>query len=372
MTAALSAQLHEQAVAAVGFDDFGDGSYEEALDRLLEALEVAPGRSETLTMAARDLALGPLVGRLWSQAGWQGRPDCLRARLPAPVFIVGIPRTGTTLLHKLLSLDARFQVLQNWILPNPMVRPDRDQWDEFEPFRAAWVRFDQAPETIRRTHLVRPDEADECLSMMAQSFVSNLFGSRAWVPDYDKWFLAQDMTPSFARLADNLRLIGADEADRPWLLKNPSHVLALPELFAVFPDARIVQTHRDPQVAIGSVVSLLTKLSGQDPRPRAAREVALWGEGMRRTTMARRNSEHRFYDIFYDELVADPVRVCENLLGWLGLDLEERTRDRMVRWLSENPQGQHGEHRYEPAELGVTQAAVEEHFGEYATRHRSA
>jgi hypothetical protein len=369
MRSEIESTLHDSASAATGLDDFGDECYREGLGRLLDALaRVHPDLGE-FGAAAEARALGPLIGRLWSEQGWQRRPECRTNPVVGPVVITGIPRTGTTLLHKMLSLDDRYQVLQNWIIPNPMVRPPRERWNGFAAYQAAGERFAQAPELMRKTHLVRPEEADECLLMMAQSFASNMFGSLELIPDYDEWFLATDMTPSFLRLAENLRLIGADDADRPWLLKNPSHVLALDDFFAVFPDARVVQTHRDPQVAMGSVVSLLSTLTGQRPEDRAARELSVWGEGMRRTDAARARRSERFYDVDYRELVADPVGVAVNLSAWLGVDLNDGVRARMRAWVEDNPQGQHGEHRYDPAELGVTAAAVERQFGDYADRY---
>lgn len=362
--------LHEEAMAASGLDDFGDRDYLEGLTRLVEEVANEQADDNDAQSAATFAALTQLTERLCSEEAWRHRPEVLDAPVPAPVIIAGIPRTGTTALHKLLSMDERFQVLQNWILHRPMVRPPRDRWEDEPGYQAALVRFAAAPEVIRKFHLVEPHEADECLGIMAQSFVSNMFGSRQHLPDYDNWFLTSDMTPSFARYANQLRLIGADDP-RPWLLKNPSHIFSLDELFRVFPDATVIQTHRHPSEAIGSLVSLLMGLTGgtDDPLRRAERELRMWGEATRRADKARIGREERFCDVDYRAMTTDPLATAEAIYERLGIELTEAARRRMTTWIADNPQAKHGEHRYNPSALGVTPQAVDSHFADYISLH---
>lgn len=360
--------LHETASAAAGLDDFGDADYLDGLTRLVEEIADQHHDDDAAQTAASFAVLTPLTERLWSQAGWRHHPAILEAPVPQPVVIVGVPRTGTTALHKLLSMDERFQVLENWILHRPMVRPPRAGWEREPGYQAAVARAAAAPEVIRKFHLVEPHEADECLGIMSQSFVSNMFGSRQHLPVYDDWFLASDMTSSFARYANQLRLIGAEDR-RPWLLKNPSHILSLEELFAVFPGAQVIQTHRPVSEALGSLVSLLTGITGEDPVPRAQREALIWGEATRRADAARIGREDRFCDVDYRSMTADPLAVAAAIYQKLGLDLDDSILGRMARWIADNPQGKHGEHHYDPSALGVTPEVVDAHFGDYIRRH---
>ena len=117
-----------------------------------------------------------------------------------PVVITGIPRTGTTALHKLLSTDPRFQVLESWLIPAPRVRPARDTWDTDPQFQMAQAQAAQIPPEFKAAHFTAPDEADECLVVLAQSFVSNLFGSTLPIPSYDEWMLDQDMRRTYAAM----------------------------------------------------------------------------------------------------------------------------------------------------------------------------
>src|SRR4051812_23198657 len=293
----MASMLQAEAQRLTGLSDVGGSDHLEGLRRIVEGVAAIPGLgAEAQQTLAAGIVLAPLMGRLRTEAGWRDHPEVLGTELGVPVFIVGIPRTGTTALHQLLSVDPQFQVAAKWLHLHPQPRPPRDTWPRNLGYQEVAAASDAMPEALKRTHYVAPDDADECLIPMAQTFVSNLFGSQAAIPAYDEWFLAQDMTPSLTRYADFLRLLGATSPERTWLLKNPSHVLCLDELFAVFPTARVIQTHRDPHAALGSVVSMLAAIGPMMSHERAPvaiarREIPLWAEGMRRARKARQGRE---------------------------------------------------------------------------------
>jgi hypothetical protein len=359
------AYLHERAREATGLSEFGDDGYHDGLRRFLDAVDEIPVPSEDIRAMAALAALGPLVGRLHSELGWKDRPDCRAAPLRGPLVITGIPRTGTTALHKLLSTDPRFQVLESWLIPAPRVRPPIDTWDTDPQFQMAQAQAAQIPPELKAAHFTAPDEADECLVVLAQSFVSNLFGSTLPIPSYDEWMLSQDMHPTYERCADNLRLIGADAPTYTWLLKDPSTLLATDVFLDVFPGARVLQTHRDPLHAMASVVSVLTGV-------RAAmgsvveRELRIWSEATRRAAAVRESHRDAFFDVQYEALVRDPVATIREIYRWLDLDLTDALVTRMTKWLRENPSHRHGEHVYTPLDYGITPELIERHFGEVA------
>jgi hypothetical protein len=365
----VEAALHAEATEATGLDDFGDDYYREGLSRWLFELEQVVGGGDALRNSAKYGAHTSLVGRLYSQHGWNVRPDVLAAGLHSPVVILGVPRTGTTMMHKFLSMNQDFQVLQKWLITYPMVRPPRSTWVDIPEYRAVVAEVEGLPAHRHLTHHVGADEADECLMLVNQSFVTVMFGVRYRLPEYDNWMLSEDWRPSLQRVADNLRLIGADEPERRWLLKNPSYVLAARELFSVFPDAKVVWMHRDPREAVGSLAHMLCNSSGGDPRQRAVRELRIWSEGVRRTQEARDDHPEAFFDVDYRTLMADPLGVGNAVFDWLGMDLQPRTGALMRSWLEQNPQGKYGVHRYEPIELGASDEAVQAVFSSYMARY---
>jgi hypothetical protein len=367
----LIGRLHNEATAATALDDFGDTKYLEGMRRLVEAFVAIPGiNDEQLGALTGGLVIGLLIARLRTEEAWKKNPQYLNSDLGAPVFIVGIPRTGTTALHQLLSVDPRFQVGEKWLHSYPKPRPPHQAWADDPDYRRAVAEAEAMPEGLRTTHFVGPDDADECLVPMAQSFVSNYFGSQAPIPGYDEWMLAQDATPSLTRYANFLRLIGSTNPEQTWLLKNPSHMLCIDDLFTAFPGARVIQTHRDPEAALGSVVSVLSMISNvigvdREPREIARREVAVWAEGIQRIELARRGRESSFHDVDYRRFTNDPLGVAGEIYRALDLELPTEVCREMRRWLDEHPKDRHGTHSYDPDALGVDRDTIEEHFGTY-------
>ena len=206
--------LHEAARRATGLADFGDEDYLPGLRRLIEAYAKDLPADAATREACFDLTLPGLVGRLHSERGWAEHPECLGLAIERPLIIAGIPRTGTTALHTLLSLDAQFQGLTHWIIPNPIVRPPRQLWEAHPLHRAAVRTVAQLAASRPKAmaaHGIAADDVDECLALMLQSYVTNQLPSLLDLPSYDAWYLAQDEAASYRRLADNLRLIGCGE-----------------------------------------------------------------------------------------------------------------------------------------------------------------
>ncbi|MBV6423479.1 MAG: hypothetical protein NAOJABEB_01272 [Steroidobacteraceae bacterium] len=372
------AQLLELASqGAGGLDDFGTG-FEEPLGRIIEEIRRSVPVGEHNIQQLTGILVGILVSRLYSEAGWKRRPDCLAQPIRAPLVVVGIPRSGTTALHKLLSMDPRFQGLEQWLINTPMPRPPRADWEQVPEFRAAVERqnaFLEAVPAMRITHEVNADEVDECLNLLAQSFVSHYFASAIGLPDFDRWLRTQDERGSYRRYADNLRLIGADAGDQRWLLKNPGSVGHLDALLEVFPDACIIQTHRDPVQCVPSVCGVIhparTFFHGCeiDPRTLGPRERDLWAWSVERGEEVRRHHADRFIDIDFRAFRREPMREVGRIYAQFGLDLDPAAERSMRAWLAANPQHKHGKHEYTPEQYGVTADELRRHFAPYIARH---
>jgi hypothetical protein len=363
--------LHERAAASTGLRDFGEGSYRLGLRVLLDSLDERPPLSPRADAAAEAPIIAALTGRLHTQAGWNAHPAFADQPLLAPLIVIGLPRTGTTALHQLLSLDPQFQGLQRWLAFTPAPRPPRDAWDG-DPRRQAVIddirrRHDAAPE-VMAAHALAADDTDECLAVMAQSFVCNAFPEVMDIPAYDGWFRAKDETPAFRRHGDVLRLIGLGD-ERRWLLKNPSHLFGAEALLAAFPDACVVQTHRHPTKAMSSMFSLLggiRELNEGGPIDRArmeAREIDFWAEATERAMAAQDRHPDRFVNIQQDDIRNDPLGVVDRIYTHFAIPLSAEAEANMRRWAAENPPEATSSHRY------ALKDSIAERFAPYIDRY---
>jgi hypothetical protein len=368
--------LHRLARLATGFDDFGDSRYQDPLRRLLRALAADPGFRGPKRASIEQLLIGLLISRQHSEAGWARAPRTLLQPVRAPLFITGLPRTGTTVLHKLLAVDPQLQGLEAWLAGSPTPRPPRATWEQNPQYRmSVWAverRYQNSP-GLRAVHSTAADEVDECFMLLAQDFVSRSFAQLASVPEYDAWLANADFRPAYQRYANNLKLIGGHEPDRRWLLKDPLHLPHVGALLDVFPDAFVVLTHRAPAAAVASACSLTTKLYPpelvEDRQLIGAQVSRFWSEAVAHCEQVRATQDERFIDIDYRQIVADPVGVVRTIYSRCGLELSPQVEQRMAAWLAANPQNKHGQHRYTLADFGLDKAAVEAQFADYLHRH---
>jgi len=372
--------LHAAAAAPFGFTDFGPREeYLPGLSRLLQALDedgprFAPGGREFTW----NSLVGVLVARGFAERGWQAQPACLATPLHRPLIITGVPRTGTTALHKLLAEDPQFQGLEKWLTSFPMPRPPRESWPDNPLYRAVVAGleafFAQAPE-MRAAHNIVADQVDECLEVLKQNFCSNIFGSTWRVPGYDAWWKQQDEGPSYRRLRRVLQLIGANTPERPWLLKNPGHIHHLDKLLEVFPDACVVQTHRDPVKALPSVCSVLAMARGVSegdkvqPAEIGRREFDNWVHATDAAMAARERLPRQFLDVRHKDFHADPMAVVRRIYSHFNFELTPETEQRMRARIAADPEGRHGEHRYTLASFGLNEGEIRERFSTYCSRY---
>ncbi|APA89622.1 sulfotransferase (plasmid) [Paraburkholderia sprentiae WSM5005] len=374
-------ELHASASAATGLSDFGPSAeYGTGLTQLLHALDedgprFAPGGREF----AWNAIVGALVSRLTLVEGLRKHADVLSRTPRRPLVITGIPRTGTTALHKLLSVDPQFQGLEKWLTVFPQPRPARDTWTSHPQYQATAAGLDaffrSAPE-MRAAHNIVADEVDECLEILKQGFCSNLWGSSLRVPQYDRWWRQQSELPAYRYLAQAISLIGARDPEKTWLLKNPGHLMQLPALFEVFPDACVVQTHRDPVEALPSLASVLAmarricESEQVDRHEIGRRELDNWARASEAAMAARACLPNKqFLDIRQTDLHADPIGTMRRIYGHFGFTLTAETEEAMRRRVKYSPERAYGAHQYAQDEFGLAPAAIRERFSRYITTY---
>lgn len=372
--AAAADELHEAARQTVGFDDFGEPYYLEGLNILLEAYDRESRLNEFGRAFAEQLVLGVLQNRLSAQRMWKQHPHILQLEVRRPIFVLGLVRTGTTAFHHLLGQDPRMQTLEYWLAAYPRPRPPREQWESHPDYQRAARELElmyQLDPSLKAMHLMTADGPEECRHLLAQSFTDDVFDCNATIPTYSAWYDAYDGIATYLRHRDLLKLIGSTTPERRWLLKYPVHMGNLRALFRVYPDACVVQTHRDPCKVIPSICSLVAGWRSlyEDDVDRPALAcwlLELWARRLERGLQVRREGDPKqFIDLHFREILADPVGAARKVYEHFGIEMTDEAERRLGAWKAENPRGKHGEHKYTAEEFGLSDETIADRFSAY-------
>ena len=366
--------LKASAVKTVGLDDFGsdDDNYVEALSVLLESYRRDAGFTELGSKMSRFFLRNALVARLLSEASWKQHPGYADVAVTAPIFVTGLPRTGTTALHRLLCGDPRHQGLELWLAEFPQPRPPRETWPQNPVFAQLDARFKKAHEEnpdYTGLHYMTADEVEECWQLLRQSVHSVSYETLAHVPTYARWLAGQDWTKPYQRHRRNLQLIGLNEPEKRWVLKNPSHLFALDALFATYPDALVIQCHRPAETIMASMCSLAQHTTdGWSQRfvgeTIGADALETWSRGLERFNAVRATQNPaQFCDVDYVELFRDPIGTVATIYQHFGIELTDDARAAIEATDEESKQGPRApKHEYSLADYGLTTDQVKERF----------
>jgi len=377
MRAVDGAALLDSARDDTGLDDFGDPSFRAGLDTLTEALEREAQLNDVGRMAYTGQILGYLQERLRIEDWYGAHPEIDAQVIRAPVFVTGLPRTGTTALSNLLAADPAARSLRFWESQRPTPPPDAATY-------ASDPRIAEADALLSGMKQAAPDLAamhddtgwspTENQDLLGQHFRTLHFEGQASIPSYVQWWLGCDMTPAYRHHRRVLQLLQWRCPPTRWNLKSPPDSCHLDALTAAYPDVRIIWTHRDPAKVLPSVCKLIAIIRAMcsehvDLHALGRAELALWSEAMRRgLAFRRRLGEAAFADVFMDDLVARPIETIADVYARFGLPFTAEAERGMRAWLAENPQHKHGAPRYTLAEFGIDLDAVRAAFREY-TQH---
>ncbi|MBF6330209.1 sulfotransferase family protein [Nocardia transvalensis] len=363
--------LHASATKACGLTDFGADDYREALEVLLESYRRDADLTELGSKMNRYFLRGALVARALSEASWQAHPEYARTPITRPLFVTGLPRTGTTALHRLLAADPRHQALEMWLTEFPQPRPPRETWADnpvYQRIDAGFARHHIENPEFMGLHYMSAAEVEECWQLLRQTVKSVSYECLAYLPTYSQWLRRQDWTDAYLRHRKNLQLIGLGD-DRRWILKNPSHLFGLDALMAAYPDALVIQTHRDPATVLASACSLSEHAARGWSNTFSGKRIGetqleLWSRGLREFTAARRRYDPaQFLDIEFAELRADPLGTVETIYRAFGIDLTDEARAAMAALDEQSRTGDRKPvHSYSLADYGLSEAQVKEYF----------
>jgi sulfotransferase family protein len=377
-----ASMLADASAAAGGLSDFGDASFRPALEVLCKSLDAESGLSEMGRGIMRQKFVAQLANRLWVEDYFKRHPEIAQEKVAPPVVIVGLPRTGTTKLHRLLACDPRFYWMAFWESQFPVPFPNESL--EKPEARIGTARdmvamMTTAMPRLTAMHPMDADAADEEVMLTEHTFLSAM-NAYADVPSYMAWLDRQDQTPTYTFLHRMLQFLQWQKRQRGitaerWVLKAPHHLLRMDILLRLFPGVRVIQTHRDPLQSIPSIASFIHTLwciYSDKADPHAAGRS--WNDIMKRAlehTMKVRETAPagQFLDVRFEDTVKRPMEVARRLYKDLNWPLTPEIAARMEAWLEADQAHRHGKHDYTAEEFGLSPEQLRRDFAKYRAKH---
>jgi hypothetical protein len=362
-----------EALAVDGTDEgmaaFGDDRFLEPLDVLLPALEDEADLTILGRWLTRRFLQRLLVGRIQQERYVRADPGVREEVIAEPVFVAGAPRTGTTILHALLVEDPHLRAPLGWELLRPLPPPTGVEDGRVALAEAELRMLARVTPSMDAIHEYGARNAKECLSAMSFELQSEELTARYHVPSYVRWLQASDMTPAYERHKLVLQILQRRTGPARWVLKSPVHLHSVPTLLAVYPDARLAFTHRDPMAVLASATSLVANLRWvHSDRPDFA-EVGRYHVELFTRSLDRLVDQPlpagRFHHGHYADFLERPLETVRAVYDALGLEWSDELASRMAGHLAARPQGRHGEHHYSFDDMGLDRDAVATGFRRY-------
>jgi hypothetical protein len=364
--------LEAAARRAARLDDFGDPYYREGLWRLVHSLEHDADLHLIGRVYVRRLIRNALVNRLLLQQHRRACPEIFDAPLRPPIIITGLPRTGSTLLHRMMSRVPGLFAPPYWLLVRPLPgRPGEPDEVRQSAARREMRWWKVITPSVRAKHEVGINMAEECMLALTLTFQTQFYNSVAPVESYLAWYATSDRRGKYADYRSILLALQAQRPDQTLLLKAPDHLGGLDALCAAVPEARVIQLHRDPVAVVNSLASLVYSsqfgLTERRDPARLAASLAGYLEATLRRNMAQRpHLPAPVLDIHFARLAADPIGTAAQILEAFDEPLPARGRAAMTRYLARTSEAERPPHRYSGAEFGLDDTRTAERFRFYS------
>jgi hypothetical protein len=357
--------LRAQAMEQTGLSDFGDDpTYDERLEVLSTALRDEAGLSRFGRVTTSTQLVQLLKNRLLLTDLLRRHPEIHDVEIARPIVIAGLPRTGTTHLHNLLAADPALRSLPYWESLEPVLAdaeraPDGAPDPRLARTEAGLTFLDMAAPHFKRMHEMTVEHVHEEIQLLAIDLSSMLFETTAPMPGLREYYLAHDQTPHYEYLKTVLKVLTWLRGGERWVLKSPQHIEQFGPLMAVFPDATVLVTHRDPVAVTVSVCTMITYSSRLHLDPVDPRRIGgYWSDRIERmlTTCARDRAllpDPQSTDIRFDEFMADDLATVEQIYDLAGQPFDDRTRASIVAYAEAHPRGRHGGVIYDLADFGL-------------------
>jgi hypothetical protein len=377
-----AAALLTNARRLTGLDDFGDGRFRLGLEKFLSGATEEGELNATGAAIVEATVTRFLVNRLRFEDDLKRHPEILDEPIEPPVIIMGLPRTGTTKLQRMMAVDPRFQSLRAWQIMNPAPFPEESGPDGRDPRIAAALQadamIDAAVPELLAGHPIRAEDVDEeFVTLMEMNFDYLLLAMRLDAPRFEAWVKAQPMLPNYRYLRRCLQYLQwqTGKAGKPYLLKSPLHLGALDALLEVFPGAILVHCHRDPAAAVTSFMRLTEIARGLcydrvDAHALGTWVLAILAEQMQKNLEQRAALGERLkiVDVAFQDIAHDPIAVIDRICAERGWSLTAQTRDAMLAWEKTHRADRYGKFTYSMEHYGKTPKDYESAFSAYLRR----
>jgi hypothetical protein len=363
-------ELMTKATAETGLEKFGDDAFLEGLERLVRSLEDEARLNTVGESVIYPRLVNHLRSRLEVEDWYRRHPEIEDVEVIAPLFGLGLPRTGSTVLSFLLAQDPDVRYLRQWESSQPCPPPSTTV--------GADPRTTVTAQQVGSKEHVPTDVNGpmECLDLMALDFKTQIYLAFAHVPSYATWLTDADLTSTYLYERRVLKLLAWGEPARPWRLKSPAHMLWINYLTAAFPDARFVTTHRDPTDVLLSVCDVYADIAGHftdhlDRQYIGSLNLEQWATGVDRMIEFRDGAGRgRFYDIGFQAMRSDPIAEVHGLYRWLGATPSDEFEVRMRSWWNANAAGREETAHSDPQVYGLDLDRVRRRFATYIARSK--
>jgi hypothetical protein len=362
---------------STGLTDWGTDDFIEPL-RKLSAVAATRPLTPLAQFITRQVCVKAIKNRLWIEDYIRRFPEVEDIKLPRPVFILGFPRTGTTLLQNLMAVTPGQRALRFWELAGPVPA-------HTDPAKDLKIRRGRGRNIIKAAYFIAPeqrfihhisvDSAEECWPLFFNAFQVMNYDLTADFNDFGDWLIQRDMAPAYRYYRRTLQLMAHWQPTERFLLKCPEHLWFLDALMEVFPDACVVWTHRDPVASVASYASLSSlqrrMVYGRMDPPAIGRHIQQrFKMGVERAMAARDRigDESRFFDVDFQQLVEDPIKMVGRIQDHFGLERAADSEQQMRAFLTNDRADKRGRHRYSTEQWGLDPESVRRDFAPYIDR----
>ena len=372
--------LLAQARAAADLEDFGDDWFMEPLSRLVDETNADAGLIAPDAGAGQRI-LGALMDRLGLVQYFKDHPEAADETIEPACAIVGLPRTGSTVMHRLLASAPQLTSLYWWETCFPLPFPDEKPGDPAPRITMAHQVVDQLLTEWPDFESIDPIEAEavaEEVILLDRTFLSTTYDSMMPIPNYGFWQAEQDHEPAYRDLVKFMQAIQHQRGGKPkkWVLKTPHHLLGgIDGLLAVFPHIRLVMTHRNVEQVLPSYCSMCASLSisastTYDPLKQGAYWTRRFSEGLDRFDALRASlPENQIVDVRYEDTVSDPVGTAERVMTAIGMPFGSPENQAMENCMTENARGKRPKHKYSAEQFGLTTQGIADDFAMYHNKY---